>query len=374
MRIGIDGRELRHGIRTGIGRYVFAVLKAASSAGRQCTLYIEPGTRLDPLLSGVSISELKGTWTQWWDQVTLPRCLVRDEISVFLSPYYKSPIWAPCPVVITIHDLYFIGYPGRSKPIYDGVMIQVAKLYARRAAAIITDSAYSYQSIIGRLGVPPSHVRVIPLAVGEEFGPKCVSSGMLERYEITPPYLLSVSNFLPHKNLRRLVEAYAMLRPPLQESYQLVLAGDGHGRAELAGEVVDRGLRGRVVLPGWIDCADLPGLYSNCTACVLPSLTEGFGLPALEAMACGVPVAASNRSAIPEVLGEAGLLFDPENTADIARALDRLLMNRELRAVMAEKGLKRAQQFSSKETAARVIGLLDEVAKAAGAMTDDRAV
>jgi glycosyltransferase involved in cell wall biosynthesis len=364
-RIGIDARELRDGIRTGIGRYVFEVLKAASNAGLECHAYVEPRTQLEQRLKSVSLCELNGTWTQWWDQVVLPRRLKRDRISVFLSPYYKAPLRASCPVVITVHDLHFIGYPERSRPIYDRAMVRLAKLYATRAAAIITDSTYSYRTIIQRLGVSPSKIRVIPLAIGDEFKPTRAALTLLERYGVSQPYLLSVSNFLPHKNLRRLVQAYATLEPSLRESYLLVLAGDGPGRAELAQEVIELGLNGRVVMPGWIDRDDLPGLYSSCTVCVLPSLAEGFGLPALEAMACGVPVAASNRTAIPEVVGEAGVLFNPEDVGDIASALRRLLTDPALRAAMAEKGLQRAGQFSPKQTAARVIALLDEVGKAA---------
>jgi glycosyltransferase involved in cell wall biosynthesis len=370
-RIGIDGRELRHGVRTGIGRYLIEVLRAVSTEGRECVVYIDAQTGMGADLPGVTWRVLKGASTQWWDQVLLPRQLAHDRISVFLSPYYKAPLRAPCPVVITVHDLFFIGYPGRRRPVYDRVMTWFARLYATRAAAIVTDSGYSQRTIIQRLRVAPNKVRVIPVALGEEFRPQPCSDDLLRRYGITPPYLLSVGNFLPHKNLARLVKAYAALDPALRSRYQLVLAGNGAMKRVLereATQLLQNGrLTGQIMFPGWIDLSDLPSLYSGSTAFVLPSLEEGFGLPALEAMACGVPVAASNRAAIPEVVGEAGLLFDAEDVLAIARSLATMLTNTDLRQELAQRGLKRARAFTRDRTAARVVALLDEVSKAGAA-------
>jgi alpha-1,3-rhamnosyl/mannosyltransferase len=364
FRIGIDGRELADGVRTGIGRYLISALRAASSQGRDCIVYGDGRSRRELALPGVTLQPLTSRWTFWADQIVLPRRLKHDRISVFLSPYYKAPLWASCPVVITVHDLLFIEYLGRSRPLYDRVMSALARLYAGRAAAIVTDSAYAHRSIVERLRVSPNKVRVIPLAVGEEFRPRPVPLRLLERYGIREPYLLSVSNFLPHKNLPRLVQAYAALEPSLRDRVQLVLAGHGSRRAALIQHVAELGLKNNVLFPGWIHEADMPALYSSCMACVLPSLAEGFGLPALEAMACGVPVAGSNRTAIPEVVGEAGLLFDPEDIREMTNSLSRLLTDPDLRAVMVQRGLKRAEQFSVQRTAARVIALLDEVGKA----------
>ena len=136
MRVGIDGRELRRHTRTGIGRYLTEVLRAASRAEWACVVYGDAGTAFELALPGVSFCVLPGTWTQWWDQVSLPRALAADGVSVLLSPYYKGPLVAPCPVVLTVHDLFFIGYPGRRRPLYDSTMTLVARLYARRAAAM----------------------------------------------------------------------------------------------------------------------------------------------------------------------------------------------------------------------------------------------
>jgi len=136
-RLAVDARELRPGVRTGIGRYLLEVLRAASLDGWPCVAYGDVGARLETPLPGVDWRVLDAPWTQWWDQVSLPRALVRDSATVFLSPYYKGPLSAPCPVVLTIHDLFFIGYPGQRRPVYDATMTAMARLYAGRAAAIV---------------------------------------------------------------------------------------------------------------------------------------------------------------------------------------------------------------------------------------------
>jgi glycosyltransferase involved in cell wall biosynthesis len=244
------------------------------------------------------------------------------------------------------------------------MMTWLARSYATAATAIITDSHYSQQVIIQRLRMTPDKIRTIPLTVGSEFFRQPCPSTLLHRYGIDPPYIFWVGNFLPHKNLRRLLSAYAALDPSLRSRYQLVLAGQGgRHRSRLQHEAARQGLTERVRFPGWIDPADLPALYSGCTVFVFPSLLEGFGLPALEAMACGAAVAASNRGAVPEVVGDAAALFDPDDVAAMANALGRLLTDVALREELSRRGVERARQFTRERSTARVVALLEEVAK-----------
>jgi glycosyltransferase involved in cell wall biosynthesis len=361
MRLGVDGRELRPEVRTGIGRYVLEVLRAASRAGWTSLVYGDAGARLPISLPGVTFRELAAPWTPWWDQVSLPRALARDGASVFLSPYYKAPFRAPCPVVVTIHDLFFIGYAGRRRPVHDAATTVLARLYARRAAAIVTDSEHSRRAIVARLGVDPAKVRAIPVALGEEFRAGVEAGGVGMRYGIASPYILYVGNFKPHKNLPRLVRAYAALPEPLRSAHALVLAGgDRDGRPALEALAARLGLGG-AVFPGRIADGDLPGLYAGARVFVLPSLEEGFGLPALEAMACGAPVIASNRGALPEVVGDAGILVDAESETELAQALARALSDPATREGLRRRGLARAALFSSERTAGRVLELCREV-------------
>ena len=362
MRIGVDGRELVSGMRTGIGRYVIEVLRAVSHAGIECVVYGDQRTRLPVALPGVRVQVLNNGWTQWWDQVCLPRQLARDKVAVFLSPYYKGPLWAPCPVVLTIHDLFFIQYPGRKRLVYDAVMGWLAKLYVSRAVVVITDSEYAQRSIVAMLGVDESKVTVIPVALGAKFKPGPLTDVVRLRYGIVSSYVLYVGNFLPHKNVLRLIQAYACLDRVIKDTHQLVLAGgDREHRKELERLAGSLGVADRVLFPGLIEDAHLPAVYSGCALFVLPSLMEGFGLPALEAMACGAPVAASNRAAIPEVVGDAALLLDPENVAGMAEAMARVLSQPDMGERMRKQGLVRAGAFTSDRTAGRVVALLREV-------------
>ena len=362
IRVGIDGRELAAGARTGIGRYLIEVLRAASQSEVECTVYGDLNTSLPVTLPKVTLQTIDSRWTQWWDQVSLPLQLARDRISVFLSPYYKGPLYPPCPVVLTIHDLYFIQYPRKRWPAYGALTTRLARLYASRAAAIIADSEYSKRSIVERLGVNPGKVTVIPVALGPEFKPESLTHSVAARYGIVPPYILSVGNFRPHKNLPRLMRAYANLSKSLRDAYQLVLAGgDREHRQALESLVRDLGITGRVLFPGLIEDAHLPALYSGCTMFVLPSLEEGFGLPALEAMACGAPVVAGNRAAIPEVVDKAAILVDPENVPAMTEAMAQVLSVGHLREALRRSGLARALEFSVDRTAGRVLALLGEV-------------
>lgn len=368
IRLGVDGRELRPGVRTGIGRYLLEILRAASQEGWSCVVYGDPGARLDQTLPGVVFSTLDGSWTQWWDQVTLPRALARDRITVFLSPYYKGPVRAPCPVVLTIHDLYFINYPGRHRPVYEAIVTRAARTYAARATAVISDSEYSKREIVARLGVRAAKVSVIPVALGGEFKPASLTAAARARYALTSPYVLYVGNFNPHKNIPRLIRGFALLPGPVRSRHSLVLAGGyGDGRPELARLAESLGLTDRVIFSGRVEDADLPALYSEAAVYVTPSLEEGFGSTVLEAMACGAPVITSNRAALPEVVGDAGLLFDAEHERDLASLLTRVLSDPALADDLRRRSLARAGLYTPARTTGRILALLRDANDGAAA-------
>ena len=365
MRLGLDGRELVGGMRTGIGRYVREVLRAASARGWRCMVYGDARTELPETLPGVTLTRLASAGTRWWDQLALPRALARDGATTFLSPYYKAPLAAPCPVVLTIHDLYFIGYGGR-RSLRDVALTAAARLYARRARAVVTDSEHSRRAVVERLGVDPAKVTAIGVAVGPEFAPTPLTERTRSRYRLGPSYVLFVGNFMPHKNVDGLLRAWAALPSTLRASHRLVLAGGDAGRRP-ALEVLARALdvAASVVFPGRIDDADLPALYSGCTAFVLPSLDEGFGLPAVEAMACGAPVIVSDRGALPEVAGPGAAVVDVDDPRALAAGLARVLREPEHRDILSRRGRARAADFAPERTTARVLDLLEAVAAGA---------
>ncbi len=367
IRLGVDGRELQSGTRTGIGRYVSEVVRAADHAGWECLVYVTDAMSIQSDISRRSLRIVKESWTPWWDQVMLPRQLTRDGITIFLSPYYKGPIYAPCPVVITIHDLLFIQYPGRRRRMYDLIMTGLASLYGRSARAIITDSCFSKGCIVERLGVEQTHVHVIPLAVSPVFKPSGVSTSLKEKYDLQHPYILYVGNFKPHKNLERLLQAFSRLDASVKNAHHLVLAGQDSRHQKTLELLSHRlGIAHLVRFPGFIPDEELPKLYSNALCSVLPSVIEGFGLTALESMACGCPVMASNRASIPEVVGEAGVLFNPEQIESMTQAMMQFLTSPSLRLRCRQKGLVRAGQFNQQATTGRVLTLLQEIQKGKG--------
>ena len=363
MKLGIDGRELQAGVRTGIGRYLREVLRALGLRRWDCIVYGDQSTTLPQDLAHLPLKRLVAPWTSWWDQITLPASLRADGVTVFFSPYYKSPLRTPCPTIITIHDLLFIGYPGANRPFHDCAMTHLAKLYADRASSIVADSEYSKQSIVDRLSVDQSKVTVVPVGLGPEFHPTTVQPELLACYGITNPYILTIGNFMPHKNLRRLVQAFAQLPAGLRSRYQLVLAGRESGESSLLRrEAAILQVEARLLFPGPIHDEHLPMIYSGAELFVMPSLEEGFGLPALEAMACGTAVVASNRASLPEVVGTAAALCDPTDRESMTAAMRQVLEDRSLRDYLGQKGLERARHFTPDHTAGQVLHVIERAA------------
>lgn len=362
--LGVDGRELQRHRRTGIARYALEVVKAASARGWTVTVYGDGDTRRDLALPGVTVRALPAPATVWWDQVALPRALRDDGVLVLLSPYYKAPLQAPCPSVITIHDLFFIGYPGHRRPVMDALRTAAARLYARRAQAVIADSEHTARTVVERLGVDRGRITVVPVAVGAEFVPSSLDERTRARYGVGGAYVLYVGNFMPHKNLGTLLRAWAALPGALRASHRLVLAGGGDaGHAGLHALAATLGIAGSVVFPGRVDDADLPALYSGAAVLVLPSLAEGFGLPAVEAMACGTPVIVSDGGALPEVTAGAAVVVDAGKEETIASAITAVLVDPDHAAALRRRGAARAQAFTPVHTTARVLDLLERVAR-----------
>jgi len=365
IRLAIDARELCAGARTGIGRYVREVVRAAIARGWHCGVYGDARTAPADVPAGATLTRLMALGTRWCDQVALPRALARDGAQIFLSPYYKAPLVAPCPVVVTIHDLFFIGYGGR-RSLRDPVLTAAARLYARRARAIVTDSEHSRRAIVDRLGVEPAKISVIGVAVGPEFVPTRLSDVARARYGVGASYVLFVGNFMPHKNVDGLLRAWAALPAALRGAHRLVLAGtDAARRPRLERLARALDVADSVVFAGRIDDADLPGLYSACAAFVLPSLEEGFGLPAVEAMACGAPVIVSDRGALPEVAGPGAAVLDAADAGALAAGLARVLREGEYREALRRRGRARAADFTPARTAGGVLDLLERVVGAA---------
>jgi glycosyltransferase involved in cell wall biosynthesis len=267
---------------------------------------------------------------------------------LFFSPGYNTPLFCLCPFVFTIHDLSHIYCPENSSPLIRLYYAAVMKRACHRATMILTVSEFTRTQIIDWSGVAPEKVFNVGCGVDSAYRPGD------EPYGLQFPYLLCVSNRKRHKNEFRIVEALA--KANLHPGVHLVFTGEP--TAELKDRIETCQLSSRIDFVGVVPEAKLPSLYRGAEALIFPSLYEGFGLPVLEAMACGTPVVTANATAMPEVAGDAALLVDPTSVEQIATAMEQILSDATLRQQLRHKGLTRAAQFSWERTSVRVHELI----------------
>lgn len=283
------------------------------------------------------------------DPALLSVMLWRRRPKLFFSPGYSPPLSSPCPFVFTLHDLHHLRVRENSSAAKRAYYRHVIRPACRRAAFVLTVSEFSKREIVEWAGVRPEKV----ISVGNGIGPPFVAEGA--KHVPGFPYLLYVGSRKPHKNLPRLMQAFALAELPAE--LRLILVGwEG---PELDSEIQPRGLGGRVICRRCDSDEELASLYRGALGFVFASLYEGFGLPPLEAMACGAPVVTSNAAAIPEVLGDAGLLVDARNVDEFAAAIHALVADAGLREKLREKGFARAKKFTWDETARKISLVLE---------------
>ncbi len=296
-----------------------------------------------------------------WEQLVLPWLVRRLKLDLIHSPGFVAPLFSSCPSVVTILDLIYRDFPQTFPPLARFWMEFLVAKSARRSSAVITLSEYSRGEIIWEFDIPSGKSRVIYMGVEESRAdrlPPAEREELLLRHGIERPYILTVSATHPHKNLLRLVEAYSRLETG-EKRHQLVIVGVRHNRYHCRlREVVERlELEKDVVLTGWVPEEVKETFYSEARLLVFPSLLEGFGLPVLEAMKRGLPVACSDVPSLKEAAGEGAFLFDPYSTEEIARAIRECLSNEELRGKLIAKGRDHAARFSWEKTARETIEL-----------------
>jgi len=360
VRIAIDAHSV--GARLGGNEtYAINLIEALAEIDKsnQYTLYVTKPQAIDRFADRWPNFEVRQTLPHTplvRIPLTLSRELRRHPVDV-LHVQYTAPPFAPCPVVATIHDLAFEHLPETFNRRSWMQLRLTVRHTARRATQIITVSEYSRQDIIKTYGIPAERVTVTPEAAAENFAPVTDESelqAVRERYGIENDYVLSLCSIQPRKNLIRLIEAYSYLGQlrPTRKLPQLVLAGK---RGWLDNETLRAAAQSEqhreIKFTGYVPDRDLAALYSGATCFVYPSYFEGFGLPVIEAMQCGVPVLGGDRTSLPEVMGDAGLLFDPFNAREIAEGLARIIDDSNYRAQLVARGLERARMFKWTTTA-----------------------
>ncbi len=363
LTVGLDVRELAGGV-SGDRTYWRGLLQHLLAGEDRLLLYHtgEPPDLRDLPAGGVTrrVDQRPGwLWTPWaW-----PRELRRDRVQVAHAQYLVPPL-APCPTVVTIHDVSFLTHPEWFPARQLRIMRWLIPLSARRATRVVTGSAHAAGELVATLRLRPERVLVLPYAAAPRFQPVPADARdeVLNRLRLRAPFVLAVGLLQPRKNLGRLLQAFAAVAPRV-DGLTLVLAGrSGWGAAAVQEQVAALGVADRVRLAGAVADEDLPALYSGCAAFVYPSLYEGFGLPPLEALACGAPVICSNTTSLPEVVGDAAVTIDPLDVAALGEALAAVVTDPALASRLRAAGPPRAARFSWAACAAGHRALYQELA------------
>ena len=383
MRVGIDYTAAARQ-RAGIGRYTRELITAllALESAHQYVIFAATGgldtgswkleterLRASSIQYPVSSIQfrtlpLSDDWlARLWHRLRLPIPVetITGSLDLFYSPdFVLPPTRRNTRTLLTIHDLSFLHYPDHFVSQLVHYLSQVVPCSVARADRVLTDSQATRADLIAHFGTPPEKVEVLYSGVHPRFCPQLEASEterIRARYGLGErPYILSVSTLQPRKNYVRLIRSFANLKA----GTQLVIAG---GRGWLYQDILAEaeGHGDRVRILGFVDDADLPALYRNAALFVFPSLYEGFGLPVLEAMACGIPVVCSNASSLPEIAGDAALLVDPLDTDGLAETMARALEDADLRREMIARGLAQAARFTWEQAARQLLAAFDVV-------------
>jgi glycosyltransferase involved in cell wall biosynthesis len=341
-----------------------ANVKGQRGASVQLTIFLSPTAReeISTLHSPFSIRFASRTTEAplsriYVEQVETPRALCDLRADLYHGLGFVAPLRATCPTVVSVMDLSFVTQPQAHKRFNRVYLSWLCRESCRRAVRIIAISEWTKRDLVQHFGVAPERVDVTPLGVDHDHfkpTPPDELTAFKAQHGIGERAIFYLGSLEPRKNLTRLIEAFALLTHDQQPATnsQLFIGGSLAWKYD---EVFERirslGLEQSVKLIGRVSEDDLPKWYSACAVMAYPSLYEGFGLPPLEAMACGVPVVASNVTSLPEVIGDAGIMIDPTDAQALADALNRVLCDDALRADMRAKSLARAAQFTWQRTA-----------------------
>ena len=372
MRIVIDGRMILPQM-SGVGRYLISLSRALRDLGEDTSfeLWLQEDLSIDhparKLASEnfqvrvlpVKHMSLSGQWQ-------IPFEAARSHADLLHFPHFDLPWATPGRVVATIHGLKF-AYP-KIFPQFDEAkrlaMHMMMAFTCRRAQRVICVSKFVAQDLHERLGAPFHNLRVIPLGVDERFFQSVPTNAVQElrqRYQLGKPFILYVGDCLPHKNLIGLLKAFAIFKRMTPRPYQLVIAGQRFANYTDPETIVKQfGLSDSVFFVDYIGQTELPVLYQAADVFILLAHYEGFGLPILEAMASGTPVLAANCTALPEVVGDAGILVDPDNPEQAAEALCQIVSGGAQREQMITLGSERARQFTWERCAQKTLEIYRE--------------
>jgi glycosyltransferase involved in cell wall biosynthesis len=375
LRIGIDyTAAVRQG--AGIGRYTRELVRVLAELDRDNDYALFAATGGQRLadrawptnfqMRSVPLSDR--ALAILWHRLRLPLWveLVTGAVDIFHSPDFVLPPLHRARTLVTVHDLSFIRYPECADVNLRAYLNKVVPRSVHRADLVLADSQNTKDDLVELLGVEANKIEVIYPGVEERFRPiedQTVLEQVRRRYNLPPRFILGLGTLQPRKNFATLVEAFADLRFAICDLRLVIAGGKGWLYDEIFVAVERLGLEEQVVFPGFVADEDLPALYNLAELFVFPSLYEGFGIPPLEAMACGTPVVTSNASSLPEVVGEAGLIVEATDTRALAEAMKRVLEDNALREGMIAKGLEQARKFTWEKSVSKLLSLYEALHK-----------
>lgn len=364
MKIAIDAREMV-GAVAGKGRYVAEVAKALATINKENIYFLYSKQSVDIKLpknfQNVLIGGLPGLRQLW-----LALDAKKRGCDLFFSPTgYLPVIFSLIPSVVTVHDLAIFvtkdARPALKTLIAEKLLLGMVIKKARHITAV---SESTKNDLVRLFGVPKEKITTTLLGYDKAaYQPQTKNdSEILKSYKLKPNYLLFIGTLEPRKNIVGLIKAYSQLSKELQTKYPLVIGGKkGWFYEEIFATVKQLNLENEIKFLGRVPDNHLPALYRNAKIFLFPSFYEGFGLPVLEALACGTPVVTANISSLPEVVGEAGILVNPYNTSDISQAIGKLLTDDKTYTMLKEKSPEQAEKFDWTETAKRTLKVFEDL-------------
>jgi len=368
MRIGIDlhmVNDFMQGSRT----YTYNVTRALIEIDRENDYYLYFSNKpknIQPFLkrSNVHIKRIVPTNRAIRLPFSFPLKLANDRIDVFHCQYMAPPVLRT-PYVVTLHDILYERYPEFFPPFLRLFMSLFYPYCARRAAYVLTVSRYCKNSIVDVYGLPEEKVGVAYDGVSNDFRPidnKPLIDTVKKKYGINSKYILFVGRLEPRKNIPGLIEAFYALKKRHNIPHKLAVVGMKDFKyLEIYNTAKRLHLDEDIFFTGRVDQEDLPMIYNGADLFVFPSFGEGFGIPPLEAMACGIPVITSNTTAFPEVVGDAGIMINPWKNKELSEAMYAVLSDASLQSKMRSKGLERSKRFSWSQTAQKILGVYEEI-------------
>jgi len=365
MKIGIDARAAKWYRGTGIGTYSYQLINSLNKIDNynDYSLFVPTECNLAiPFKNNFHIKNInQEKQDNFWNEVNVSNPLLDKSIDIYHVPQngIGLPVNKDCPFVITLHDIIPYKMPDTVGDQYLKIFNEKLPNIIPMCDGIITVSQYSKEDIIKAFNFPREKIYVTYLASEDIYKPydKTFSKSIVEKnYSITGEYILYIGGFSPRKNILGLLDSFSMLLPRLKKDIKLVIAGSkGKSYDIYKKRTQDLHIEDKVIFPGFISMNHIPFMYNACELFVYPSFYEGFGLPPIEAMACGVPVIASNVTSIPEIVKDSTLLVNPYDINELSEQMYNVLHDDALRQSLITKGLKRASSLTWDNTAANTL-------------------